>query len=97
MIKNMKRGSLVTKIGDGLKTPLKVKGYAILDTNWITEHDKVLIDKDGTIYNVLDLIEIEENTLVCDMSPYNSGWQIMMKSCVKLDKYINEGNILYIL
>lgn len=93
----MKRGTKINRIGVGVTSYLKVKDYAILEDNWITEHDKVLVDQNGNQYNVLDFIEIKENTLVMDTLPYYSGWVELKKSYVKLDKKINKNDILYVL
>jgi len=96
------KGTKVNKIGDGVKTLLKVKGYAILEDRWVSENDKFLFDQNGNTYTVLDFTEIEEyiNYIPKVIEPGFilpiSNWQLTKLSCVKLDKEVNVGDILYV-
>lgn len=92
----MEKGNKVKKLCDGVTTYQRLKNYVMFDDNWISEYDKVLYDKNGVAFSVLDFQEIEENTLVIpDIMPYGNGWMIRKFSCVKLDKNVNIGDILY--
>ena len=94
-MKNIRKGTKVKKILDGVTSYLKLKGYVMFEDNWIIENDKTLYDKEGNSFSVLEYEEIKENTLILDALPYKSGWCELKFSCVKLDKDVNIGDVFY--
>ena len=95
------KGNLIIYIGDGIETLLRIKDYYVFEDNWITEYAKILYDKDGNEYEILDFQETED--YICDERfdtheyeyPLNT-WRWTKRSCVKLDKKANIGDILFI-
>ena len=87
------KGSTVKRILDHRYPQLE--GYLLLNDSWITENDKILFNKENEKFNVLDFMIFKENTLIMDTVPFESGWREYKFSCVKLDKIINVGDILY--
>ncbi|MFW6220031.1 MAG: hypothetical protein ACOC33_04250 [bacterium] len=96
-MKSVKKGNRVKKICDGITTNHKLKGFVMFEDNWITENNKILYNKDGELFSVLDFQCVEENTLIMpEIMPYLNGWAFRKFSCVKLDKEVNVGDVLYI-
>lgn len=96
-MENIRKGNKVKKICDGVTTYLKLKDYVMFEDNWITENDKILYNKDGVFFSVLDFQEVGENTLVMpETMPYLDGWSFRKFSCVKLDKNVNMCDIFYV-
>jgi len=95
-MKSIKKGNRVRKICDGIKTPLSFKNFVMFEDNWVSETDKILYDKNGDSFSVLGFKEIEENVLDNpEYLPYFDGWRMCKFSCVKLDKNVNVGDILF--
>lgn len=90
------KGTKVRDICDGITTHLNLKGYVILEDTWITEYNKIIYNEKREPISVLDYKEIELNTLVNPtILPHLNGWKIIKFSCLKLDKIVNVGDILY--
>lgn len=97
-MESYRKGNKVTKICDGITTYQKLKNYVMFEDNYISEHDEILYNKDGEPFSILDFEEVEENTLVMpEIMPYLDGWRLRKFSCVKLDKEVNVGDVLYII
>lgn len=94
-MKNIRKGTRVKKILNGVTSKLKLKGYIVFEDNWINENDKTLYNKNNVSFSVLDFEEIKENVLIIDTTPYESGWRELKFSCIKLDKDVNVGDVLY--
>jgi hypothetical protein len=94
-MENIRKGSKVKKILDGVTSRLKLKDYIMFEDNWIGKNDKILYNEKGVSFSVLDFEEIKENTLILDTMPYESGWRELKFSCVKLDKSVNVGEVFY--
>lgn len=88
--KSFNKGTKIRKIF-GEENPI-LKGYVVFEDNWICEFDKVLFNNKGDIYLVLDFKEIKENVLF----PYKNVWKEQKFSCVKLDKCVNVGDVLFV-
>lgn len=95
-MKNITKGNKVKKILDGVTSKSKLKGYVMFEDNWISENDKILYNKNGDVFSILDFQEIIQNILIIDTMPYESGYRELKFSCVKLDKIVNVGDVLYI-
>lgn len=95
---NTRKPNGVKKILDGVTSELKLKDYIMFDDNWISENDKVLYNKKGESFSVIDFIEIETEV---PFSPPIPAFLPVKKtyrkkfSCVKLDKGVNIGDIFY--
>lgn len=76
-----KKGSLVTDIKED---------WFILEDNWISENDKILYDINNDSYDILDYYELT--------GMKKSGIRHVMcrVACVKLNKKVNIGDILYV-
>lgn len=96
----MNKGNEVIKICDGIETLLDLKGYIVFDDNWISEYDTVLYNDKDELFNVLDFKEITEEVpfypLINPSIPIRRTYNKKF-SCVKLDKNVNIGDILYCL
>lgn len=87
---------LVTSICDGISTPLKVKGFAVLDDNWVSAED-TLYDEHNNVVKIIDFEVLEINTLVNPKAmPYENGWAMRRFSAVKLDREVSKGDTFYL-
>ena len=95
------KGNKIIYIGDGVKSLLRIKDFYVFDDNWITKYNKQLCDDNDNVYNVISFEEIED--YICDEYkltdqshyPINT-WRWVKRSCVKLDKEVNVGDVLYV-
>ena len=93
------KGNKIIYIGDGVKSLLRIKDFYVFDDNWITKYNKQLCDANDNVYNVISFEEIEDH--VCTDSIINgqypiNNWRWVKRSCVKLDKEVNVGDVLYV-
>jgi hypothetical protein len=96
-MENIRNGNKVKKICDGITTYFHLKDYVMFEDNFITKHDKMLCNENGEYFNILDVQEVEEHTLVMpEIMPFANGWAFRTVSCVKLDKNVNAGDVLFI-
>ena len=81
----------------GEKNP-KLKGYVVFEDSWISEFDKVLFNKDGDMFLVLDFQELEEHVPILPLIPISIPVKRTYRqkfSCMKLDKIVNVGDVFY--
>lgn len=91
------KGTLVKAIGDRIITPLEYEGFAIMEDRWIDKSDTILYDQNGIIYKLLDYKELcEYVNIINPPSPYFPSQKVNFVSCLKLDKPVKVGDILYI-
>ena len=80
---------------------VKLWGFMVLDDSWITEWNKVLTDDQGNEYQVLEHTTIRRpkrySEPVYTFEIQDPGCVVDWKhSCVKLDKPVPVGTILYV-
>jgi len=92
-------GIKVIKILDGKTSYLKLKNYIMFENNWISKHDKILYNNNGDTFFVLDFQEIEQEMPILPIIPTSIPIKKTFKkkfSCLKLNKNIDVGDVLYI-
>ena len=97
----MKRGNKIIYIGDGKTSLFKIKDFYVFEDSWITEHDKTLLDDNSIEYNVLEYAETRDYVCdrlssILDIGYPCSSWKWVNRSCVKLDKEVKIGQILFV-
>lgn len=73
----------------------ELENFIKFDNDFITDFNKLLCDKNGSLYNVLSYTTIEEDVPIID----TIGIKFFFKkkhTCLKLDKEINVGEMLYV-
>ena len=77
----------------------ELAGYLVFRHNQVEKSDKKLYDGDGNVYEVLDFKEVLFEQTINDVCEYKTSWcDLVIKSCtycVKLDKPVDYGTILY--
>lgn len=91
-----RKGNEVIKICDGVSSSIELRGYIMFSDSFISEYDKVLFNKNGDKFMILDFMEIEEEFQILPILPILFRQNITRKlSCVKLDKFVPLGSLLY--
>lgn len=92
----MKKGNRVIAIGGDYKYPLP-KGTVVFEDNWITKDDKVLVDSSGAEFNVTGFAEIHDRIICGGIPPYYKDFDsTVTRTCLRLDKFIRVGEVLFI-
>lgn len=87
------RGNEVVEILGGYRYP-ELESYVVFEDGWILEDDKVLYDCEGNVYNVLAYTTIDKEFCI-GSSIYTLRWFTRKCSCVKTDRAVRVGDILY--
>ena len=87
------KGNKVKEILNSLLSP-ELNGYVMFSDNWINEHNKILYNQEGDSLIVTDFVEIKRKEPINHYLP-NEGYCNVRYSCVKLNKDVNVGDMLY--
>lgn len=92
----IEKGNKIVELTSGLPK----NQYVIFEDNFITQYDKSLKDENGVIYNVFDFKEVERISQFLKKGNDNGTIKVVPIykncTCVKLDKKINIGDVLFV-